>query len=223
MASDNDAPETEPARQRGRLNPAQAQAARQKAEFILSRAYGLLVKPDAEWAQIRDERTTPAAILMGYVAPLAAIPPAFGFVGQTLFGERIGGQVVRVDLGQALTSGVIAFALSVALIYFLGVLINALADQFEADKDDLAALKVSAYAATPAFLSGIFALWPPIWWIGLIGMGLSAWLLLRGLPPLMKTPPDRAMGYAATVTIAALIALVVMFMLSSCITGVGRL
>lgn len=200
-----------------------AAAARQKAEFILSRAFGLMVKPDAEWAQIRDEKTNAASILLGYVAPLAAIPPLFGFIGQTAFGERIGEQVIRPDLGQALISAVVAFSMSVALIYFLGILIKALADQFEADKDDLLSLKLAAYAPTPAFLSGIFALWPPVWWIGLIGVGLSAYLLLRGLPILVRTPKDRAMGYAATVMIAGLIAFVITFMMAGCITGVGRL
>ncbi len=54
---------------------AKAQQARAKAEFILSRAYGLLREPKKEWAQIRDEITTIPNILIGYVAPLAAIAP----------------------------------------------------------------------------------------------------------------------------------------------------
>jgi hypothetical protein len=42
--------------------------------------------------------------------------------------------------------------------------------------------------------------------------------MYRGLPILMKAPEDRALGYAATVTIATMVAGIVLFSLSSCIT-----
>ncbi|MBI1250786.1 MAG: DUF1282 domain-containing protein [Alphaproteobacteria bacterium] len=224
MATDEDDAAPPPRGRKGRRAKAGAgaKAAQARAEIIFTRALGLMVKPDAEWVEIREERTNPASLLLGYVAPLAAIPPVFGFIGQAAFGERIGEQIVRTDMGQALIQAVLSFAMSVGLIYFLGMLINALAEQFEADRDEMQALKVAAYSPTPAFLSGVFALWPQVWWIGLIGVGMSAYLLLRGLPVLMRTPPDRALGYAATAMIAALIAFVVAFMMAGCLTGVGR-
>jgi hypothetical protein len=38
------------------------------------------------------------------------------------------------------------------------------------------------------------------------------------LPILMKAPADRALGYAATVTIAAMVAGIVLLSLASCVT-----
>ena len=96
-------------------------------------------------------------------------------------------------------------------------------ENFDADRDDLAAQKVAAYSMTPFFLSGVFWLWPPLTWLTFVAVGLSAFLLYRGLPPLMKTPPDRALSYAATVCVAELIGFIVAFVLAGCVTGCGRL
>ncbi|MGE0597170.1 MAG: Yip1 family protein, partial [Hyphomonadaceae bacterium] len=72
-----------------------AQEARQKAEFILSRAYGLLREPKKEWAQIRGEETNIPSIMLGYVAPLAAIPPICGLIGAYIFGFSYAGVDIR--------------------------------------------------------------------------------------------------------------------------------
>ena len=74
MSEDTEHTERRSADARARAAQATRQA-RQKAEFILSRAYGLVRHPKQEWEQIRDEETTQAAIMAGYVAPLAAIAP----------------------------------------------------------------------------------------------------------------------------------------------------
>jgi hypothetical protein len=102
-------------------------------------------------------------------------------------------------------------------VFFLGVLVNVLANNFDADRDDVAAQKIAAYSLTPAFLSGVFSLWPPLWWLSLFALAAMVLLMYRGLPILMKAPPDRALAYTATVTIAAIAGAVVLFSLASCI------
>ena len=196
----------------------QAQQARAKAEFILSRAYGLFREPKKEWAQIRDEDTNILSILAGYVAPLAAIPPICGVIGAYVFGFSYGGVDVRPPVGQALTGAIISFLASVALVYFLGILINAIAENFEAEKNELAAQKVAAYSMTPAFLSGVFSLWPPLWWLSLFFIAASVFLFYRGLPILMKAPETEAMSYTASVAVAGIVAFIVLFSLTSCVT-----
>ncbi|MBS0385801.1 MAG: DUF1282 family protein [Proteobacteria bacterium] len=190
-----------------------AQAARRKSEFILSRCYGLFRDPKEEWRQIRDEETTVPNILIGYVAPLAAIPPVCGVLGALMFQRQQLG-----SLDQELVSVVITWMVSVALVGFLGVLINVIAPNFDAEQNDLAAQKIAAYSMTPAFLSGVFSLLPWLWWVSLFALAAMVFLMYRGLPILMKAPEDRALGYAATVTIAVMVAGIVLFALSSCIT-----
>jgi hypothetical protein len=195
-----------------------AAQARQKAEFILSRAYGLIRDPAGEWRQIRDEETSVASLMLGYVAPLAVLPPLCGLLGQLAFGRGLTGPPAQLLVG-----AVISFLVFMALVFFLGYLINAVAESFEGERSELAAMKVAAFTPTPAFLLGVFSLWPDLWWVALFGVAASAYLLYRGLPILMKAPEDRALSYAATVAVTGLIALVIMGVLTTCVTGIGRL
>jgi hypothetical protein len=135
-------------------------------------------------------------------------------IGSTLFNSML-----QIDPGQALIRAVITWLVSIALVFFLGVLINAVAENFDADKDELGAQKIAAYSLTPAFLSGVFGLWPPLWWLSLFALAAMVYLMYRGLPILMKAPQDRAVAYAATVTIATMVAGIVLFSLASCVTS----
>lgn len=191
--------------------------ARQKAEFILSRAFGLLRDPKSEWEQIRTEQTTIPNITLGYVMPLAAAFSLCGLIGSYAF------MSIRPALDQALIGAVVTFLAMTALVFLLGIMINAVAENFDADRNDLAAQKVAAYSMTPFFLSGIFWLWPPLWWLTFVAIAMSVFLLYRGLPALMKAPADRAVGYTTTVGIAGFVAFIIVFAVSGCVTGAGRL
>lgn len=215
MSADNE--NTPPRAPRFNLNVedarARAQQAIRKSEFILSRAYGLLREPKKEWEQIKAEETTIPNILIGYIAPLAAIPPICGLIGALIF------EPVRVGpLDAALISVVVTWIVSIGLVFFLGVLVNVVADNFDGDQNELAAQKIAAYSLTPSFLSGVFSLWPPLWWISLFALAAMIYIMFRGLPILMKAPEDRALAYAATVTVAAAVAGIVLFSLASCVS-----
>ncbi|MFZ2029137.1 MAG: Yip1 family protein [Vitreimonas sp.] len=213
MTADNEQPEAPKQRFTPQAAVQYAHAARRKSEFILSRCYGLFRDPKGEWKQIRDEDTTIPNILIGYVAPLAAIPIVCDLIGSTIFAHML-----QAEPGQAVIRAVVTWIVSIALVGFLGVLINVVSTNFDAERNDLAAQKIAAYSLTPAFLSGVFSLFPWLWWVSLFALAAMVFLMYRGLPILMKAPEDRALGYAATVTIAAMVAGIVLFALSSCIT-----
>ena len=213
MSADNE--NTPPKGQRFNVEDARARAqqALRTSEFILSRAYGLLREPKKEWEQIKAEETTIPKILIGYVAPLAAIPPICGLIGSLIFeSERVG------PLSGAIVSVFVTWAVTVGFVFLLGVLINTLADQFDGDRNDIASQKIAAYSITPAFLSGLFSLYPGVWWISLFALGAMVYIMYRGLPILMKAPEDRALSYSATVTVAAAVAFIVLFALASCVS-----
>ncbi len=194
---------------------ARARAALQKSEHMLSRAYGLLRDPKAEWEQIRAEETTIPNILIGYVAPLAALPPVCAMLGKLLFEAR------TTNFGAELISAVVAWIVGVAMVYLLGVIVAVIAENFNSQRDELAAQKLAAYALTPFFLSTITLLWPPLLWVPVLALGVMVYLIYRGLPPLMHTPPERAMAYAATITIAALVTFVLQMAVAGCATTMG--
>jgi cation transporter-like permease len=196
----------------------QAAAARKKTEFILSRAYGLLRHTDAEWEQIRAEPANASALLLGYVAPLAALQPVCGVIGQLLFGQGFAG-----GPGRIVVDALMSFLATLAFIYLLSILINTLAENFDAERNDTLALKVASYSFTPFFLTGILWLWPQLWSISLIGIGVSAFLLYRGLMALMKAPAERIMGYCITVLISGFVAVILVFAVARCATDGARL
>ena len=141
MSADNE--NTPPRGPRFNLNVEDARARAQQAvrdsEIIFTRAYGLLREPKKEWEQIKAEQTTVPNLLIGYVAPLAAIPPIADLIGSAVFQpERI------VSLSGSIVTAFVTWVLSVAMVFFLGVLINSVADQFDADRNDLAAQKIAA-------------------------------------------------------------------------------
>lgn len=215
MSADNE--NTPPRGPRFNLNVedarVRAQEAVRKSEIIFTRAYGLLREPKKEWEQIKAEETTVPSLLIGYVAPLAAIPPVAGLIGSLIF------EPIRVgSISNAIVGMFVTWVVTIALVFLIGVLINTLADQFDADRNDIGAQKVAAYSITPALLSGLFSLWPPLWWVSLFALAAMVFIMYRGLPVLMKAPEDRALSYAATVTVAAAVALIVMFALASCVS-----
>lgn len=196
---------------------AAAQQARAKSEFILSRAYGLFRDPKLEWDQIRAEETSVVSLLLGYVAPLTGFFSVCIFIGSVLFDHA------RFD--RALIALIVTFIVMTALIYLIGLIIDMTAENFESSRNELAAQKVAAYSFTPFFLSGVLWLWPTTFFmvVSFITVALSAYLLYRGLPPLMKTPAERATAYAVTVCLVGLIAFIVAAILAGCMTGLNTL
>jgi len=219
LSDEEEKPEPHPRRFSVENAKKQAEEALHKSEFILSRAYGLFKDPKGEWAQIRDEKTTIPHILIGYVAPLAAIQPICDVIGKLIFGQLSSDTMTGIAaLPEAVVHGVVFWIVGVAIAGLLGAIVNAVAGHFDADSDDLAAQKIAAYSMTPFFLSGVLLLWPPLGWLWVVGLAAAVFLMYRGLPILMKAPEDRALAYAATVTIAAMVSGIVLLSLASCVS-----
>ena len=171
---------------------------------LLDRAKNLVLTPAAEWQRIDGETANPADIYHNYVIPLAAIGPVARFLGALLFMGR------HVSLGWALSQMVLHFVLSVFGVFLLSQIINLLAPSFGASKDPGQALKVSAYAFTPAWVAGVLSLLPPLGLLALLASLYSLYVLYLGLPKLMKAPPDKGLVYTVTVVICAIVAMAVL-------------
>jgi hypothetical protein len=65
---------------------------------------------------------------------------------------------------------------------------------------------VTAYASTPLWLASVFLPFPALTLPALFLAGLyHIYLMYLGLEILMKSPADRALGYATTVVLSAVI------------------
>jgi hypothetical protein len=103
---------------------------------------------------------------------------------------------------------VVQYVLTLVVVYVVALIIDNLAPTFGGTKNQVQALKVAAYSYTPAWVAGIFSLIPGLRFLGILGL-YSLYLLYLGLPVLMKSPKEKALGYTVVVIIVAVILSVV--------------
>lgn len=183
-----------------------------------SRVKGILRSPRQEWAAIEREPTTPAEIYTGYAMPLAAI----GAVMLALSEIVIGVPVALVGYVKAgIAAGMLVFATSLAHVFVLSWLVDAMATKFGGTPDRLRALKLVAYAYTPIWLAGVLYLVPQVSILWGLAALYALFLAIVGLPALMRCPPARAVPYAVA-TGASAFALALFFgALVTAVVGLG--
>ena len=172
---------------------------------LVDRVKGILLNPRQEWAVIDAEAATPAGLYTGYILPLAAIGPVSTAIGYSVFGISLPFVGTwRTPIGSAITSAVVTYALTLVGVFVMGLIIDNLAPTFGGTRSSIQALKVAAYSYTAAWVAGIFALIPGLRMLGILG-AYSLYLLYLGLPVLMKSPAEKALGYTAVVIIVAIV------------------
>lgn len=184
--------------------PAAPGAATGRTKSVVARARDIIVRPAAEWRVIDAEPATVGSVFVPYVLVLAAIGPIAALLGGQLFGYSFGPLAWRPPLGGAIVTAVVTYLVSIASVYVLALIIDALAPTFGGTKNQANALKVAAYSWTAAWLAGIFGLVPALAFLGVVGL-YSFYLLYLGLPVVMKAPADRASGYTVVVILAAIV------------------
>ena len=186
---------------------------------LIERVQAILLRPKQTWPQIAAEPADVAAIYTRYVMVLAAIPAICGFVGWTLIGLGGPGFSFKLPIATGVFQMVVGYALSLAIVYVLALIVNALAPTFGGSKDLVAALKVVAYGSTAGFVGGVFNLLPSLAWLGLLAALYSVYLIYTGLPVLMRCPPEKAGAYTAVVVVCAIVAMIVLAGVSSLFIG----
>lgn len=160
---------------------------------IVSRAKAIILDPKNEWDRIAAEGGDIASIYMSWAIPLAAIPAIAGFLGATLIGLPTPGMgVIRLGFVEAAVAGVLQFAAGLALLYVVAIIIDRIVPTFGGRSDMTAAFKTAAYAWTPAWLAGFFAVIPALGFFAVLGL-YSVYLLYLGLPRVMGVPQDKAL------------------------------
>jgi hypothetical protein len=167
------------------------------------RAKAMLIDPFAEWAVIERESGDPAYLLSRYVAVLALIPAVFGFLGACVVGGVVPGiGVVRASLFDGGFGAVFGYVMAFIIVLVLALIIDLLAPAFGGQKDFDNALKLAVYSYTPAWLAGIFLILPGLRFLTLLGL-YGAYVLLLGLPRLMKSPEQNSYAYTLVAVICA--------------------
>ena len=162
---------------------------------LIARVKGILLTPKTEWPVIAGEPTTVADLYKGYIVWLAAIPPIFAFL-----------VTVRFFAGLALTQLILSYALGLAMVYVVALIVDALAPSFGGTRDRIQALKTVAYCYTASWIAGVAAILPFISLLIMLVAGIyGIYLLYLGLPHTMKCPQEKAAGYTAVIIIVVIV------------------
>lgn len=185
---------------------------------MVGRIQRLILKPKDEWSAIDADPMTVQGILMGWVAPLAAIGPAARLIQGQVFPMSIFGVTWRPPLIGAIVTAVLTWALAIAFTYVWALIIDALAPSFGGTKNQISALKAAAFSGTAAWLCGIFGILPFLGILGILGL-YSIYLFWVGGPMLMKVPQDKAPGFIIVSIIVGAVAMFVAGMIAFAIGG----
>jgi len=183
---------------------------------LAGRVKGILLDPKAEWQVIAHEPADTGAMLRGYVAILAAIPAVCGFVGTSIIG--VAG--IRTPFFAGIVGAVVGYVLTIVGVFIVAWLIDFLADKFGGQSNFSNAMKVAAYAPTAAWVASVFTALPILAVLTVLGL-YSFYLLYLGLPILMRTAQDKAVGYLLSVIVCAIIVWVVILLLPARLFGIA--
>jgi hypothetical protein len=177
---------------------------------LIGRAKSILLTPRAEWQVIAAETDTIRGIYTGYIMIMAAIPAVKLLLSSRFLGVSI------------LPIVITTYVLSLAGIFLVALIVDALAPTFGGQKDRLQALKVVAYAYTAAWVAAIIGMVPGLGLLSaLAGMIYGLYLLYLGLPFTMKCPPEKSLGYTVVTVIVAIVVSIVLGLIVRSIGGFG--
>jgi hypothetical protein len=195
-----------------------------KTMRLISRAAGILLRPKDEWPRIKEESLSASKFFSSYVLVLAAVPSISHFIRFGLVGYRVPfGGWYRLGIGNALFRAVLVYGLTLASVYVLALVINALAPAFKSTKDPDKAMKLAAYTMTPYLVVSIFYFIP---WLGnlLLFAGLyGIYILYLGFKSaILDTPQKKVVGYWVISVIIALILIGAVWAVLEILSTLGR-
>lgn len=184
---------------------------------LVERAKNILMTPKTEWEVIKNEAASVGELFTKYAMILAAIPVIATFIGQSLIGVNLGfiGSY-KIPVTNGLIYAVVYYILSLAGIYVVALIIDALAPSFGSTKNMIASLKVAVYSYTAAWIAGIFGIIPVLGILGILGL-YSLYLMYLGLKIVKDTPQDKIAGYLIVVIIIAVVVYFVIGMIVAAI------
>jgi hypothetical protein len=189
---------------------------------IINRIKNIMLSPRSEWPVIAGEPTQVPQLFIGYVAPLAAFAAVMAFVHMSIIGVSLPfGGAFRTPLMSGLLTAVMTLVFACIGVFLIGLIINALAPTFGGRRDLRQALKTAAYSLTPAYASSLLALSPILaTLLELLAGCYGIYVLCLGLPVLMSSPKERAVGYTATVVLCTFL-LGILFSVASVGLGIA--
>jgi hypothetical protein len=172
----------------------------------------LFCSPAEGWLAIRKANLSVKEVYFKYVIPLALITPVCGFIGATQVGWPVAGaDKLFMTTGSAFRIAVLSFIAILVAIMMIGKLMQWMGQTYEANQPLSRCISLAAFCITPLLFIGVATLYPPLWFIYLLGLptlGYSVFLLYTGVPIMMEVSSDRGFLFSSAILTVGLIALV---------------
>jgi hypothetical protein len=169
------------------------------ASNLVQRVINILTKPAPTWDEIEREPTTIQGLFTGYAAILALIPAV---------GSLLAGLLISALLGPvfAIVSAVLGYVLSLAGVFVVGLIADAMAPSFDGQKNRTQAMKLAVYSWTATWVGGILVVVPLLGGLlALAALAYGFYLFYLGAPKLMKTPPEKTIGYTIVTAVIGVV------------------
>ena len=190
---------------------------------IVQRVKDIILKPTDTWAEIKTEQVTIQELYTSYAVILAAIPPIASFIGMSLLGFSMLAVSYRVPLGWGISHALVSYILSLVGLYVVTLIIDALAPNFGSKKNQVNAMKVAVFSWTPSWIAGVLMIIPALSPLAMLLSLYSLYLFYLGLPILMETPKDKAMGYFIVTILVSIVVFIIIGVISNSLFGFGRM
>jgi hypothetical protein len=179
---------------------------------LIDRVKNILMTPAKEWDVIATEQPDIAKICTGYVLPVAGAAAAaafigYGFIGESYFGVRVS------SVNWGIYHAIVVLAGAFIGLFVSAFVIDALAPNFDSEKNMGRSVQLVAYTYTPAWIGGLLSILPAIAIVGSLAGLYGLYLLYIGLPKLKKTPADKQAGYFVLSLVVIIVVSVVVAMI----------
>jgi hypothetical protein len=158
----------------------------------------LIVDPVATWEGIVAAQRKWGLVLVSYLLPLLLLTSAAEGYGLTRWGKPRGefSHVTVFSVPETIVFEAGQLILSLFIVFLGAKLIKSLGETFHGRHSFSQTFTVAAYGLGPLFLLRLpnaFS-WMPLWLTWAVGISLSAGILYRGLPRVMRPDPPHALG-----------------------------
>ena len=173
---------------------------------IVQRVKAVLLRPKETFELIKTESATTQDLILNYLAILAIIPAVASIIGMSVVGISVPFmRMVRFPLLNSLSRAIVQYVLTLVGVYVLGLIINVLAPTFSGVKNNIQALKIAVYCATPTLVAGVFYIVPALGVLVLIAGLYGIYLLYLATPIMMECPREKALVYIVAVIVANIV------------------
>jgi hypothetical protein len=175
---------------------------------LIDRVKNILLTPKAEWARIATETPDQNKLFIGYALPLIVVAALCAFIGNVVIGLPFIG---RLPIAWGLTQAIFQVGIGLVSLFISAVIANALAPTFGSRPDMGRAQQLVIYGSTASLVAGVFAIFPPLAVLSIVGGLYSIVLMYFGLPAVMNTPADKQVVYLVVLIIAYIVVFWILF------------